>query len=112
MGEIYSTAEEVVAWLGDNFVPAALRRTNSGKWEVPATCAEFSDAGDNPHWGRVWIVQEVVTAKKGRILYGDISIDLDILFAQLHRDASESFYKDCIATTNSLRKSKTRKDSL
>jgi len=34
------------------------------------------------------------------------------LFAQLHRDASESFYKDCIATTNSLRKSKTRKDSL
>lgn len=34
---------------------------------------------DNPYWGRVWIVQEVVVAKKVRVTTGDISIGLDEL---------------------------------
>lgn len=36
-------------------------------------------AMDDPYWGRIWIVQEVVVAKKVRVMTSDISIDLDEL---------------------------------
>lgn len=38
-------------------------------------------AMENPYWERVWIVQEVVVAKKVCVAFGDISIDLDELRA-------------------------------
>ncbi|KAN0102055.1 Heterokaryon incompatibility protein (HET) domain containing protein [Hyaloscypha variabilis] len=106
MGDIYSAAEEVVSWISDGASHPGRQRRGSGTFNLhddPSYVPHPNFVADNAYWGRVWIMQEVVPAKKGRVLCGNMSIDLDHLFSLLD-DPTES-----IATIQSLRKSPNRK---
>ena len=109
MGDIYSAAEEVVSWISDGASHPGRQRRGSGTFNLhddPSYVPHPNFVADNAYWGRVWIMQEVVLAKKGRVLCGNMSIDLDHLFSLLD-DPTES-----ITTLQSLRKSPNRKIGL
>lgn len=97
MHAIYRNAELVVIWLrlkkeeqrglrrvvrsGDRlrYMPKALRGLMQQRL---SSCQDaIWSAMENPYWERVWIVQEVVVAKKVCVTAGDISIGLDELRA-------------------------------
>ncbi|KAI4858897.1 heterokaryon incompatibility protein-domain-containing protein [Hypoxylon rubiginosum] len=81
MRDIYRNANEVVVWLGMPDTPtirhlAALQVELSlekypSRWPQPAKTG-FEILCDHPFWTRMWIVQEVILAKKLVILYGPV----------------------------------------
>ena len=101
MGNIYSAAEEVLVWLGhEQRGEAAMELVRD--WPGPVNWLhvdvnnkeeleranlvqsmrnEVAEAAVYllllPYWSRVWIVQEVVLARKVRVKCGNISLDLD-----------------------------------
>ncbi|KAI1389407.1 uncharacterized protein F4822DRAFT_427759 [Hypoxylon trugodes] len=86
IGRIYADAEDVIVWLGhDQRGEGALKLLQN--WSV----LEGKEDGDVPndvregvhyllllpYWSRVWIVQEVVLAKKARVECGRSSLDFE-----------------------------------
>ncbi|KAK3938807.1 heterokaryon incompatibility protein-domain-containing protein [Diplogelasinospora grovesii] len=87
MGRIYSAAAEVLIWLGHDEV-------GERGFDLVQECPmeEYGRVRDAairllllPYWSRVWIVQEVVLARKARVAYGNITraVDIDDLRSQL-----------------------------
>jgi hypothetical protein len=100
MGAIYSSAEEVLVWLGhDEKILKAIRflqdapeepkEEHSYFWgrDPPLVLSREAKRTHNavshllrlPYWNRVWIVQEVVLGRKGSILGGQASISFEAL---------------------------------
>ncbi|KAK3986013.1 heterokaryon incompatibility protein-domain-containing protein [Cladorrhinum sp. PSN332] len=98
MGEIYSAAEEVIIWLGDEqqdvgtlrafqrwdeLVLSRDRAEHEDEWrnalkETAKSCRTGTDRILSlEYWTRVWIVQEVVLAAKARVMCGSVSLSLD-----------------------------------
>ncbi|KAI1493193.1 hypothetical protein F5X96DRAFT_622643 [Biscogniauxia mediterranea] len=96
MGRIYAAAEEVVIWLGhDRQGEGALRLLRdwcaAGHLDKDGA-SRHGDSHDAsydrvkegvfdilllPYWSRVWIVQEVVLARKARVQYGNVALGFD-----------------------------------
>jgi hypothetical protein len=109
MGEIYSAVEEGVLWVKDVVSHPGRQRRGSGTFNVhvpPSYVPHLNFIVNNSYWERVWMMQEVVLAKKGRVLWENMSFDLDDLFSIID-DPRES-----ITTIQSLRKSPNRKIGL
>ncbi|KAK4161511.1 heterokaryon incompatibility protein-domain-containing protein [Cladorrhinum sp. PSN259] len=104
MGEIYSHANQVLIWLGDNHDDeealwvlgrwqgrtAHSRPSQDDAEEIENANKAFDLASvaanrvlSLPYWRRVWIVQEVVLAAKVHVMCGDIVLDLDDLRQQM-----------------------------
>ncbi|KAJ0104240.1 hypothetical protein J7T55_001727 [Diaporthe amygdali] len=97
MHAIYRNAELALIWLQlDKSEEGALRKVIKSRERsklmprfwckiMQKRLASYQDkiwsVTENPYWGRVWIVQEVVMAKRVCVTSGDISIDLDDLHA-------------------------------
>lgn len=95
MGEIYSEADEVLIWLGhDQKGVNAMELIRDWDSDKISTAEGYERAlslqvmMENvseavayllllPYWGQVWIIQEVVLAKKAGVVYGRISLGLD-----------------------------------
>jgi hypothetical protein len=92
MSQIYRKATNVIVWLGaaterSNVVMNHLRDLRhtaikfhhlyqSGNGEIQTALWQFLD---HPYWKRLWTQQEFVLAKKLNILWGNLSIDSDIV---------------------------------
>lgn len=95
MGEIYSSAKKVVAWLGkyeggdDRTLIAAmisLRLDPNALWTRYGNSRYLEPIFKlftNPYWGRVWIVQELLLSVKAEFWYGTKLFDIDDLYALL-----------------------------
>lgn len=98
MHAIYRNAELVVVWLQlkkqeQNALRKVVRRSCARPKLMPESLhkvmkerlSSYQDAiwgaMENPYWGRVWIVQEVVVAKRVCVTSEDVSVDLDELRA-------------------------------
>ncbi|KAI1632412.1 heterokaryon incompatibility protein-domain-containing protein [Biscogniauxia mediterranea] len=95
MGRIYAAAEEVVIWLGhDRQGEGALKMLQDwcavdldkdGASQHDDSYDSFYDTVKEgvfnilllPYWSRVWIVQEVVLARKARVQYGNVALGFD-----------------------------------
>lgn len=89
MGSIYSQAAQVVAWIQLSLYYPRQSLTQRRLLEIlesalrePATQhAGLEDVADvvssNEYWSRVWIVQEIATAKKVCVILGNLAIDFD-----------------------------------
>jgi hypothetical protein len=89
MGEIFSRASLVLAWLGPleewSSDYAALEYLNEGKWNLDRKhprqspprdfAASFLSFFDRPYWSRLWIVQELVLAQKVLFQCGHITLE-------------------------------------
>jgi hypothetical protein len=96
MGEIYSSAERAIAWLGPSYSRSdlALRdfargascwttsRTASKKWTSPAASAIRSICMRR-YWERLWIFQELLLAREALVLCGADSITMNKFIAFL-----------------------------
>jgi hypothetical protein len=86
MGRIYSAAQSVVVWLGEEADNSAAlfdflnRSTAAGATQRSQTSNQidsrtfwtsFKRLCQREYWKRVWIVQEVILARKLEILFGD-----------------------------------------
>lgn len=107
MGTIYSQAKVVLVWLGaDEYLQGELKRLrdcgeNVGFYEalgIPVLDATHNNSScilaKNSYWRRTWIVQEIVLARRPRIMAGDILMEFSRLERQLMlNDASRSLYR-------------------
>lgn len=103
MGSIYSVAEQVISWIQ---LPQRTRKllrmlllSTPKSWWFQDDYCKWLDAvqmlAQNIYWRRVWIMQEVVLAKRVCIMSGkEISFDLDklvsILQTEMFRDRLEN----------------------
>ncbi|OCK94220.1 uncharacterized protein K441DRAFT_677703 [Cenococcum geophilum 1.58] len=118
MRDIYANAKTVLAWIGevDEFSPLAfdtLRRfsLDDGKHDGSATCRELHEEMEErraaiqrfierPYFFRMWIVQEVVAAKKVIVFCGPLSIDFEAMCATMRRITGSGFYPFSGAAAN------------
>jgi len=130
MGEIYSAAEEVLIWLGheqpgeeamklvrDWPGPVDWQLVDIGNEEereraesVDGMFSEVRKAALHllllPYWSRVWIVQEVVLARKALVAYGTASLGLDEFRSKVNlfrRETPEFDYQPTIWSLSELR---------
>lgn len=86
MAEIYHDAEQVVAWLGlaietgKDLVPLRNALVKGGGWPfgfafAPKTDAAFSAVHSAEYWSRIWVVQEIVSAKHVVFVVGDLELE-------------------------------------
>ncbi|PQE06204.1 HET domain protein [Rutstroemia sp. NJR-2017a BBW] len=84
MASIYGRAQTVLVWLG-------LYETNSKAQPVLDGLRLGSDDGlmkaicGNPYWERLWIIQEVASARKLRVHLDEDQMDWDEFLSLLHR---------------------------
>ena len=73
MGQIFSNAQEVIAWLGrEKRISRFLRKPrHSGQDYYEFWSSEF--------WNRAWITQEVVLAKRLTLMAGSTALDVNVL---------------------------------
>lgn len=90
MGTIYSQAKIVLAWLGtDGKLQAELERLrdysdNVGFYDaLSKPHPDASNLAKHPYWRRIWIVQEIVLARRPVIMAGDIVMEFSKLERQL-----------------------------
>lgn len=90
MAAIYSRAEIVLAWLGtDEKLQAELERLrdcgdNVGFYDaLNISGHDASELAKNSYWRRIWIVQEIVLARRPVIMAGDIIMEFSKLERQL-----------------------------
>lgn len=75
MGRIFSTAERVISWLGDEAdnsgcIMSAIQATRS-TWQYGSEVEQAMDAFINrPYWRRMWVIQEFVLPQDLVILCG------------------------------------------
>lgn len=107
MGTIYSQAETVLVWLGaDKDLQLELARLRDcgddlGFYEalsIPGHDATHNRSScklaKDPYWTRTWIVQEIVLARRPRIMAGDIIMEFSRLERQvLLNDGTRSLYR-------------------
>jgi hypothetical protein len=99
MGQIYSKAERVLAWLGAGTnvqLQSALHDYRSHRNEYMYDLSRYiRDPGDrmpakfgdvilspisqNPYWSRAWVVQEFILAKEVVLLYGTAWIEVELI---------------------------------
>jgi hypothetical protein len=98
MKEIYTNASRVIVWLGQLWIPEETREFIKSKGSPTSQLDNLSIIYDglvslcwNRYWSHLWIVQEVVFARKLCIHYQDSSIEwnefawiFDRLGAQTH----------------------------
>lgn len=114
MGEIYSHARNVIAWLGpcnsdvnllDMLREQVLENTVSGKVKKTNATRENSDIETSAHqhtpfsravdafWSRAWITQELAVARQVHLLFGAAELDLLVIdgeaLAQTLRETPE-----------------------
>ena len=87
MGRVYSQAEEVMAWVGPSTPDdeEAIKAMQSGEEAYLLRGSKAGSLFEKPYWNRVWIVQEVLLAKKLVILCGARRIELDTLLQFIER---------------------------
>ncbi|XXG99019.1 Kinesin heavy chain [Hypoxylon texense] len=99
MGQIYSKAESVIMCLGhDTRGQDALKLLS--EWEPPkvlekGTIEAYQLITSVPYWNRIWVIQEVISARKGTVVAGVSSMDLEYFLDK----AIGLFYKAQIAHT-------------
>ena len=85
MSEIYSKTEDVLVWLGPydggsvEYAMRRMRRYNGmGSMEMAKACAKeevfwkgFKKITKADYWSRVWIIQEFIQPRRGKIIHGD-----------------------------------------
>ena len=90
MGDIYSDAREVIAWLGGRELVGELPEviqawedvaqdrveSYSQPWKSYTYLKVTSGVTSSPYWKRLWIVQELVLAKSIVVLSGDGELDM------------------------------------
>lgn len=83
MAQIYSQAYCVYVWLGCGSlgIEEALKKIQRGARSVTkphGNATSFSEATEEfaalPYWSRLWIIQEVLLARRARILYGTFNM--------------------------------------
>ena len=97
MGEVYSSAQRVIAWLGDDEATGrdveqfsrGLSQWRRGSETMDMSASPLEEIPDPlyaaqhvfslPYWERTWIAQEVVLAKEVTVMGGKAHLDLDIL---------------------------------
>jgi hypothetical protein len=95
MGAIYSHANSVCVWLcpSDDSSDAAfeflgrepvLRDLRAGFIEFPSHWEDIARLGDRPYWHRLWIIQEVILAKKVIIYSGKLTLPWETLSTIFH----------------------------
>lgn len=110
MGRIYSNASQVLVWLGE-FTPdsdylflflqyyqdSRLQNCENRSWLEHSTRQGIDDIAQRPYWQRLWIVQELVLAKRIQLCSGsrfikwhDLSQGLKYLFNILGSDTTRS----------------------
>jgi hypothetical protein len=87
MGEIYSEAEVVIAWLG----PASEETLLHYHGNMPSTYDSFwttrtvfEDLAGNEYWTRAWITQELVLAHRISIAIGPLTFTFKKLLEMIH----------------------------
>lgn len=85
MGQIYSKAEQVTVWLGnDPGLEHGLHRILD--WHGPFDWDLMNHADDLlrlPYWRRVWIVQEIVLARRIIVMCGEVRVSLSSFHTKL-----------------------------
>lgn len=85
MAGIYHDAEQVVAWLGlaietgKDLIPLRKALVKGGGWPfgfafAPKTDAALSAVHHAEYWSRIWVVQEIVSAKRIVCVVGDLEL--------------------------------------
>lgn len=113
MAEIYRNASRVIAWLGltNQHAPyliavrEAVHKKTVTKWDLhtpwpQATKDAITAVREANYWRRVWVVQEVVSAKKIVTMVGDLELEWDEMPWMLHVHADDG---DPIGTLSELR---------
>ena len=90
MSKIYSKTEEVLVWLGPrvDYAGYCLRRMRAyedmNDAEMALSSAKDSDfwkgfkaINSSKYWDRVWVIQEFIQSKKGKITQGDRWVSFD-----------------------------------
>ncbi|PMD38757.1 hypothetical protein L207DRAFT_634758 [Hyaloscypha variabilis F] len=112
MGEIYSTAEEVLVWLGhEREGEDALKLIRD--WPGPVDWGPV-DIGNEEEveWANSVEVQEVVLARKAYVAYGNISLDINDFRSRVNhfrRATSELSYQPTIWSLCNLRQTGAKK---
>jgi hypothetical protein len=77
MGHIYSRANRVVSWLGNDCTIAFwLQYTQAGKYDYLAGRDSFHSS---PYWKRAWITQEIALARRVSFMACKVIVDSDQL---------------------------------
>jgi hypothetical protein len=118
MRDIYANARSVIVWIGkpDNLSALAfdtLKRfsVDDGSSDGSATYRSIEGSVeerraaiklllDRPYFTRMWVVQEVVVAKKATVHCGTLSIDFERMNISVKRMTGSGFYPFSAATTN------------
>ncbi|PVH68642.1 HET-domain-containing protein [Cadophora sp. DSE1049] len=118
MRDIYSHANMVLAWIGasDNLSALAFDTlekfaADDGTTDGSATYRQLQDSAEvrraavqliveRGYFIRIWIVQEVVVARKVVILCGTLSLDFDSMRVAIQRVTGSGFYRFTAATAN------------
>lgn len=87
MGKIYSMANNVVVWLGDNADLAALFRTAAHSFPadvdfhriLASPALGWQVLVRHKYWGRAWITQEIALSKKCSLLASDTELNVSKL---------------------------------
>lgn len=91
MEQIYSRAEEVIAWLGLQRLPFRLQwreewheqgrqmRLRTAEVEDWSLSENLLDIAERPNWTRTWIVQELLLARRILLLISDVCFEFDYL---------------------------------
>ncbi|KAL9613338.1 MAG: hypothetical protein Q9167_002099 [Letrouitia subvulpina] len=118
MRDIYATALDVLAWVGEPDTTTVLAfdtlerfAADDGTTDGSKTYQSLQDTAEErmaamqlflqrPYFGRMWIVQELLVARKATILCGLLSIDFDKMHVALQRMTGSQFYPFSVATSN------------
>ncbi|KAK3075304.1 hypothetical protein LTR53_001505 [Teratosphaeriaceae sp. CCFEE 6253] len=102
MGQIYSTAQQVVAWLGPGTATSARFMRYIAQLPYVATIVEecFDPASPwqldalkllrNPYFKRVWIIQEIAKGHNVEVWWGSEAVPIDCLLALARTQARDS----------------------
>lgn len=89
MGQIYSQAAEVLIWLGNGGATQnalnRLRDDSDGKFNsnIVSRVPSLYRIASLEYWSRVWVMQEVVLAKRALVMAGDVTMNFDALEKKL-----------------------------
>ena len=110
MTEIYAGADRVLVWLGEPDELSSLAFDTLTRFAADDGTADGSLTYQNilstmaereaairllvqrPYWGRVWVIQETVAAKKATVLCGSLTLSFDDLYLAFIRMTGSGFY--------------------
>jgi hypothetical protein len=118
MRDIFAKASKVIAWIGEPDQLSSLAfdtlerfAAEDGTLNGSVTCRNICDNLDKrelalrsfterPYFTRVWIVQEIVVARRVNICSGNLSLDLDMITRAVGRMTGCKFYPFTPAIAN------------